>query len=98
MIDRSKEFWAGDTADDINEYLCEYSEQEDIEIKPVECQMCKSDIFTLKVDQDEGAIEVTCIYCKTKKHGLSTVFLGFYLCWQALPASIAQFEPVIKDA
>ena len=68
MIDRSKEeYWTGSSADDIHEYLCEYSEQEDIEVKSVECQICKSDVFTLKVDQDEGAIEVTCINCKTKK-------------------------------
>ena len=73
MIDRSQEFWTGDTADDINEYLCEYSEQEDIEVKSVECQICKSDVFTLKVDQDEGAIEVTCTNCKTKKYFMQSL-------------------------
>ncbi|MBQ8407659.1 MAG: hypothetical protein IJY39_02205 [Clostridia bacterium] len=68
MIDRSKEeYWTGNSAGDIHEYLCEYSEQEDIEVKAVECQICKGDVFTLKVDQDEGAIEVTCVKCKAKK-------------------------------
>ena len=31
MIDRSKEeYWTGDSADYIYEYLCEYSERDDI--------------------------------------------------------------------
>ena len=41
MIDRSQEFWTGDTADDINEYLCEYSEQEDIEVNRLNVKYVK---------------------------------------------------------
>ena len=67
MIDRSQEFWTGNSVDDIREYLCEYSEQEEIEVKNVECQICKGDVFTIKVDQDEGAMQVTCVNCKAKK-------------------------------
>ena len=67
MIDKSKEFWTGNSANDINQYLREYTEQRNIEIKPVVCQDCKNDVFALKVDQDEGAVEVKCVQCGRKK-------------------------------
>ena len=67
MIDKNKKFWTGDRVEDIDEYLREYSEHENIEVKPVICHECNGDTFTIKVDQDEGAIEIKCEKCKSKK-------------------------------
>lgn len=40
MIDTSKKYWTGDSADDISEYLCLYSEDDELDVKPVICHIC----------------------------------------------------------
>lgn len=67
MIDTSKKYWTGDSADDISEWLRLYSEDDSIDVKPVQCHSCGNDSFELRVDQNEDAIEVKCTQCGTKK-------------------------------
>ena len=67
MIDITKKYWTGDSVDDINEYLREYSEVDAIDVKPIICHSCGNDAFELRVDYDEDAIQVKCTKCGTKK-------------------------------
>ena len=68
MIDMTKEdYWTGDTAEDISEYLRLSSENENIDVKSVVCHSCGNDCFELMVDQNEDAIQVRCTQCTTKK-------------------------------
>ena len=67
MIDRTPYFWTGDSPDDIDEWLAEYTEKSDLKIKQVRCHHCGSEEFKVRVDQDEGAIQVTCASCGKKK-------------------------------
>ncbi|MDE5577788.1 MAG: hypothetical protein K2J11_10415 [Oscillospiraceae bacterium] len=67
MIDKSKKYWTGDSADDISEYLRLYSEDDNIDVKPVICHSCGNDSFELRVDQNEDVIQVKCTNCGTKK-------------------------------
>ena len=67
MIDTTKSYWTGDSAEDISEYLRLYSENENIDVNAVVCHSCGSDSFELKVDQNENAIQVKCAQCATKK-------------------------------
>ena len=67
MIDKSRHYWYGDSPDDIDEYLREYSECPSIEVKPVICNNCGNDALHLRVDQNEDAIQVKCPKCGYKK-------------------------------
>lgn len=67
MIDKSKKYWTGDSAEDISEWLRLYAEDDSMDVKPVICHTCGNDSFVLRVDQDEGAIQVKCTACGTKK-------------------------------
>lgn len=67
MIDRSKKYWTGDSAGDISEWLHLYAEEDALDVKPVMCHACGGDSFELRVDQNEGAIQVICTACGTKK-------------------------------
>ena len=67
MIDRTPKFWTGDSPDDIDEWLGEYTELADLNVKPVLCRACGADVFKIRVDQNEGAIQVICHSCGTKK-------------------------------
>lgn len=57
MIDKSKKYWVGSEASDIDEYLKEYTELPELEVKPVRCS-CGSEDFTILVDQEEGAMQI----------------------------------------
>ena len=67
MIDRSKKYWTGDTADDITEWLRLYTEEEHMDVKPVICHACGCDSFEMRIDEDEEAIQVKCVSCGEKK-------------------------------
>ncbi len=67
MIDKSGEWWVGETPDDIDEYLVEYSEDNSIDIKQVKCNSCGCDSLYLRLDRNEDAIQVVCPKCKHKK-------------------------------
>lgn len=67
MIDKSREYWHGDSADDIDEFLREYSEIEAIDIKPIICHSCGNEHLNLRIDYDEEAIQVKCPKCGYKK-------------------------------
>lgn len=67
MIDRSKKYWIGQDVEDIIEYINAYSENTIADTKVVNCAECGSNIFELRVDTDEGAIQIECSSCKTKK-------------------------------
>lgn len=67
VIDKSRHYWYGDSPDDIDEYLREYSECPSIEVKPVICNNCGNDALHLRVDQNEDAIQVKCPKCGYKK-------------------------------
>lgn len=66
MIDKTKKYWSGDCAADIDEYLRAYTELSDLDVKPV-CCSCGSDTFTILVDQDEGAVLLKCTQCAEEK-------------------------------
>lgn len=66
MIDKTDEFWASATADDIDEYLKAYSDNSALDVKPIICG-CGGDTFTIKCDQDESVIGVKCESCGTEK-------------------------------
>ena len=73
MIDRTPKYWTGDQPDDIAEWLREYTENPELEVKPVVCRCCgRDDAFSLRVDAEEGAMQVTCTACKTKKRLLDS--------------------------
>ena len=67
MIDRSKKYWTGDTEGDIAEWLRLYSQDSKMDTKRVICHTCENDSLELRVDQTEGAIQVKCTECGTKK-------------------------------
>ena len=67
MIDKSKDFWHGDCANDINEYLTDYTKNEVGKTVIVKCNSCELQEFAIKIDDFEGAIEVTCIGCSEKR-------------------------------
>ena len=67
MIDKSRKYWHGDSADDIDEYLRLYSGVASIDVKPVLCHTCGSERFKIWVDEDEDAIQVECSECGFKK-------------------------------
>ena len=67
MIDKSREFWYGTEAADITEWLSDYIEDEKADVKPIVCHECGSRVFTMQYDEDEGAAEVKCAKCHTKK-------------------------------
>ncbi len=66
MIDKTDEFWASATADDIDEYLKAYSDNSALDVKPIICS-CGGDTFTIKCDQDESVIGVKCESCGEEK-------------------------------
>ena len=67
MISKSKDYWKGSAADDINEYLRLYSKSKDIEIKNVVCESCGGTDFVVDCDSDECAIRVKCARCGRMK-------------------------------
>ncbi len=67
MIDKSRYYWYGDCADDIDEFLREYTEVPDIDIKPVTCHSCGSEAFSMRIDSNEDAIQIKCPTCGAKK-------------------------------
>ena len=67
MIDKSKTYWVGDSAADIDEYLKAYTDRSDLEVHPVLCDECGSDCFEIEVDQEEGAVLVRCTKCGEEK-------------------------------
>ena len=67
MIDKTREFWHGDCAEDIIEYLDEYSENEIDKTVIVKCDQCGSLDFACSIDDEEGAIEVACAACGKKR-------------------------------
>ena len=67
MIEKSKKYWTGDSSEDIAEWLRIYSEEDSMDVKPVICHTCGGESFELRVDRNEGAIQVKCTACGTKK-------------------------------
>ena len=67
MIDKTKRFWTSDSADDISEWLRLYAKDDSIDVKPVICHTCECDSFELRIDQNNGAIQVKCASCGEKK-------------------------------
>ncbi len=67
MIDKTKTYWTGDSADDISEWLRLYVGDDTMDVNPIVCHACGCDSFELRIDQDEGAIQVKCTSCGTKK-------------------------------
>lgn len=67
MVDKSRKYWYGDCADDIDEFLKEYTEVPNIDIKSVICRSCGSEVLLLRIDSNEEAIQVKCPKCGEKK-------------------------------
>ena len=66
-IDKTGKYWNGNCGEDIIEYLNGYSESEVSRAVIVKCSQCEATAFTFKIDNDEGAVEVTCTSCKNKQ-------------------------------
>lgn len=62
MIDKTDDFWASATADDIDEYLKAYSDRRTLDVKPIVCE-CGGDTFGIRLDVDENAVQVKCEKC-----------------------------------
>lgn len=67
MIDKSKKYWTGDTAEEIDEYLRLYAEDNNIDVMPVICYSCGNDSFELRIDQNVDVIQIKCTECGMKK-------------------------------
>lgn len=67
MIDKTDEFWASATADDIDEYLKAYSDNSALEVEPIICG-CGGDSFTMRTVLDKNFIEIKCESCGEKKY------------------------------
>lgn len=67
MIDKSGKWWVGETADDIDEYLIAYTEDDCIDIKSIRCNNCCCDRLYVRLDRNENVIQVVCPECKHKK-------------------------------
>ena len=67
MIDKSGKYWHGDCANDIDEYLEAYTACSEIDVKPVICGSCGSDVLSMRIDANEDAIQVKCPSCGAKK-------------------------------
>ena len=67
MIDCSGQYWHGDEADDINDYLKAYSGADEIDVKPVYCHLCGGFSFLHRIDSEEECIQVECSRCRKKK-------------------------------
>lgn len=63
-IDRRGQWWKGTTADDIAEYLAEYTAEgyPATEFRTAACG-CGSSTFNLDADDTEGAAKRTCVTC-----------------------------------
>ncbi len=69
-IDKSGEFWKGNSIEDIKEYLIAYSEDQ-YPVKKVvisKCDKCNCEEFLLEYDQDEGVVKAVCNSCETVKY------------------------------
>lgn len=64
-IDRSRKWWTGTEAADIDEYLAAYSAAEypTERVIQIKCVNCGADTFTVRVDDEEGCAERTCTSC-----------------------------------
>lgn len=91
MIDKSKEYWYGDSADDIDEYLREYSMTDTLDVKPVLCHSCGSEALHLKTDSVEGAIQVKCPVC-----GYTQILLDCDEVWKAAKPRLNRC-PICKE-
>ena len=67
MIDTTKEYWTGSEPSDIIEYLRAYSEDNALDVKPVQCRACGCKELRMVGDRDEGALQVVCTSCDAKK-------------------------------
>lgn len=67
MIDNTGEYWKGDDKSDIIKYLEAYSEGKITDTKEILCPECGGTEFLILLDEDEGALQVECINCHTKR-------------------------------
>lgn len=66
-IDRTGEWWRGDAPGDIDELLADVSEEgyPVTSVVHARCAECEGEEFRLRVDDEEGCAERTCIRCGT---------------------------------
>ena len=74
MIDKSGKYQAGESSEDINEYLREYSDNNEIDVKPVMCHNCGSDELNIRVDYDAEVIQLKCPICGSKEYNIKIEF------------------------
>lgn len=67
MIDKTDEFWASATADDIDEYLKAYSDNSALEVEPIICG-CGGDTFTLRTAAGSKFTEIKCESCNAVRY------------------------------
>ena len=65
-INRSRNWWTGTEAADIDDYLAAYSAAAEYptgRVIHIKCGDCRADTFTVRVDDEEGCAERTCTSC-----------------------------------
>ena len=64
-IDRSKKWWTGDSASDIETYLHEFTADgyPASDLVHAVCGECAGAVFNVRFDDDEGVAERTCTHC-----------------------------------
>lgn len=67
MISKSKDCWKGSGAEDIDEYLKQYSQDPRLDVKSAVCGSCGGSSFVVECDADECAIRLKCTRCGKRK-------------------------------
>lgn len=67
MIDKNGEYWKSNNQIDIQEYLNAYTDGLITDVKEVMCPVCGGTAFAILLDEDEGALQVECSSCNTKR-------------------------------
>ncbi len=67
MVDKSGKYWYGSEAGDVDTFLREYAEDAHLDCRAVRCGNCGGEALKMRMDRVEGAIQVVCMDCGTKK-------------------------------
>ena len=67
MIDKTGQWWKGDSYADVVEYITEYSAENyaAARIEQSRCRSCSGTSLSLRFDDEEGGAETTCSSCGT---------------------------------
>lgn len=67
MIDRTRRRWAGNSPEDIHEYLRVNSGEPALDVKSLKCAACGGEVFFLRMDVGLPVIQLKCTACGGEK-------------------------------